>query len=195
MKIATPKARSSPMALIERTVDFLNHTGIRTTIFPGATGFLPHIRIEYGSIFVDPLCHVSDLLHEAGHIAIFPSAYRRTMNMNIAKAQRLMLDDLDTKSIHPDSQLYRAAIQSSDPEATAWAWAAGVYLDIDQFEIIGASPIHYDGHGASIRSMLLMGRYAGIHGLAHAGFCSVNKISSGYRKLPVYPELAMWLQH
>ena len=180
---------------IDATIEFLNLIGIATSRVDKAEGFLSGVRIEEGNLLVDPTCHVSDLLHEAGHVAIFPSRYRRLMTGNIEKAQRLMLDDVWSQNLHPDDPLSRAAMQSSDVEATAWAWAAGVHLSIEPCEIIMSRSTHYEGNGPIIRTMLSMGQYAGIHGLAHAGFCAVNKRVSAHSGKPLYPELAMWKQY
>jgi hypothetical protein len=46
------------------------------------------------------------------------------------------------------------------------------------------------GTGAEMRLSLSMGMYIGIHGLAHAGFCSTNR----FGRLPQYPKLAFWTQ-
>ena len=141
---------------------------------------------------VDPCCHVSDVLHEAGHLAIFPSRYRPWVNGNVAKAQRLMFDDLALTEPCPDSPLYRAAIQTSDSEATAWAFAAGVHLGFRENQIILAR--QYQGEGGGLRIALGVGAYHGIHGLAHAGFCATNRLVAQARGIPLYPKLAMWLQ-
>lgn len=177
---------------MDAAIQFLNSIGIATTSSPGATGFLPGVKISGGALFVDPSCHISDLLHEAGHVAIFPATYRHLMSGNISNAQRAMFDDLRKRDIDPDSQIYRAAIQSSDPEATAWAWAAGVHLGVEQDEIVLSH--QYEGDGESIRLGLALGLYIGIHGLAHAGFCSVNRMTAAYTGKPLYPKLAMWTQ-
>jgi uncharacterized protein len=100
--------------------------------------------------------------------------------------------DLGSKAV-PDSALARACIQCSDPEATAWAWAAGVHLGLDPKEIVQDD--EYGNGGSDIRLMLSMNKYMGINGLAFAGFCVTRpgplEQMSG---LPAYPKLAMWLQ-
>ncbi len=83
----------------------------------------------------------------------------------------------------------RAALQCSDPEATAWAWAAGKHLGIPEDEIILDS--EYGNDGAGIRLALSLRSYPGINGLAHAGFCAVR---DGVAPLPVFPALAHWTQ-
>ena len=103
-----------------------------------------------------------------------------------------MFKDLETRGLDPDDPLYRAAVQTSDPEATAWAFAAGKHLGFRENRIILAS--QYQGTGRDIRFALGVGQYMGIHGLAHAGFCAVNRLVAQARGIPQYPELAMWVQ-
>ncbi|MNG37652.1 hypothetical protein D3C84_1250700 [compost metagenome] len=50
----------------------------------------------------------------------------------------------------------------------------------------------YDGEGAILRMQLSANGYIGINGMSNAGFCIVRP--NKYSPLPVYPELAFWLQ-
>jgi len=65
--------------LTERMAAFLCGIGIdvRAERLPAET-FLPGLDIRHGAILVDEerLAHPGDLLHEAGHIAVAPSAQR-----------------------------------------------------------------------------------------------------------------------
>lgn len=99
-----------------------------------------------------------------------------------------MLRAVDEMNLHPDAPLYRTVIQCSDPEATAWAWSAGIALGVAHEAIIQDD--EYDGEGAGIRLALQLHAYIGIHGLAHAGFCAVR----AGRERPAWPELAYWTQ-
>jgi len=81
-------------------------------------------------------------------------------------------------------------MQASDPEATAWAWAAGKHLGIPEDVII--LDADYDNGGAIERMRLGARGHFGIQGMARAGFCVVR--ATPYRNLPVYPTLAFWLQ-
>ncbi|WP_237113908.1 hypothetical protein [Pseudomonas aeruginosa] len=81
-------------------------------------------------------------------------------------------------------------IQTSDTEVTAWAWAAGVHLQIPPKMIIMDD--EYSGEGPILRSQLKAMAYIGINGLSHGGFC--QRRANPYSSLPVYPSLAFWLQ-
>lgn len=110
------------------------------------------------------------------------------MDGNQYAGQREMLRCIDEKGLHPDAPLYRAVIQCSDPEATAWAWAAGVSLGLPDREIIRDDEC--DGEGADIGLALQMNAYIGIHGLAHAGICAIRKRGDQ----AAWPQLNFWTQ-
>ena len=94
------------------------------------------------------------------------------------KIQRLDLD--------PDHPMWRAAIQASDPEATAWAWAAGCAIGLDPSRVI--EDHEYDNSGREIRAMLRMRQYVGINGLVHAGMCLNPRRPTGF------PTMHRWVQ-
>jgi hypothetical protein len=175
---------------VEKTMAFLNEIGLPIAVVPGASAFLELIRIVEGRLEIDPLCPVSNILHEAGHLATVPSAFRHLMTGNLDEGIKRMFDEIEKMGLHPDHPLSRSAMQASEVEATAWAWAVGEHLDIPPDVAILDS--EYDNDGAEVRSMLMARAYYGIHGLMHAGFC-VNRANPN-RNLPVYPKLAYWLQ-
>lgn len=109
----------------DEAMRFLNEIGIISRYETGATGFSKGCRIDHGTLAVDPECRLSTPLHETGHLAITPRCFRSLMDGNLYAGQRKMLQLIDETSMHPDAPLYRAVIQCSDPEATAWAWSAG----------------------------------------------------------------------
>ncbi|WP_198361647.1 hypothetical protein [Burkholderia ubonensis] len=179
---------------LRQVIQALNGIGIEAHIVEGATGFLSGVRIVAGALHIAPDCRVSDALHEAGHLACVPKRYRHLANDDLDEMAREMLADVDRLDLHPDSPLYRAVIQCSDPEATAWAWAFGQYLGLAPEDIIEDHQYPDEvtglGTGAEVRMALSMRMYIGIHGLAHAGFCSTNR----FGRLPQYPQLAYWTQ-
>src|SRR5471032_920746 len=73
----------------------LNAIGIETVFVKEATGFLQNIRIVNGTLHVSPACDASDVLHEAGHLAIIPRRYRAQANDDLDVLTKFMLDDLD----------------------------------------------------------------------------------------------------
>lgn len=178
---------------LERVLAGLAEIGIATTIDATAKGFLDKIRIVDGRLHVAPDCPVGDVLHEAGHLAIIPRRYRSRANNDIGRLQREMLEDMTRTNEFPDSPIYRAVLQTSDPEATAWAYAFGKHLGLADEDIIEDHSYPDEtgkGTGADIRLSLSMRAYVGINGLAHAGFCSFR----GLGGLPKYPEMAFWTQ-
>lgn len=178
---------------LARVMAGLADIGITAVLDESAWGFLGKVRIVDGGLRIAPDCPVGDVLHEAGHLAIIPRRYRARANDNVGQIQREMLDDMDLLDEPIDSPLYRAVLQTSDPEATAWAYAFGRHLGLDAEDIIEDHSYRNAqgvGTGADIRLALTMGAYAGINGLAHAGFCSVNARG----RLPKYPALAFWTQ-
>lgn len=171
-------------------VDFLNGIGLPTRVVPGSSAFLEHVRIVNGELEIDIECSPSNLLHEAGHLAVFPQKYRHLMKDDIDDAVRLMFEAMSKEDLDPDGQEYRAAMQASESEATAWAWAAGVHLGIPEHLIILDE--EYEGDGENIRGMLSASAHFGVNGLMHAGFCQIKPLPN--RNLPIYPLLAFWLQ-
>ncbi|MNG07217.1 hypothetical protein D3C84_905070 [compost metagenome] len=113
------------------------------------------------------------------------------MERNVAGGLRQMLDRIAELGLPPDHPKVRAALQCSDPEATAWAWAAGLALDIPHELIV--MDAEYDGTGADIRMSLSMRAYVGINGLQHAGFTAAREQYT-WLGLPTYPLMAFWLQ-
>ncbi len=121
-------------------------------------------------------------------MAIVPGRFRSLMSDNLEAGIGEMFQAIAEMDLCPDHPIARAAIQCSDTEATAWAWAVGVTIGLPAEEIIQDD--EYDGDGAFIRVCLGANAYLGINGLAHAGFCRVGR-SGG---LPRYPKLAFWTQ-
>lgn len=169
---------------------FLHGIGLSVSVRPGASGFVEHVHIVEGGLMVDPRARASGLLHEAGHLAIAPTRYRHHLSGDLYKGLQKIMDEVLALKLDPDDPLMRAVLQMSDQEVTAWAWAAGKASGIpDEFII---QDDEYDNDGDSLRIALSLSRYTWINGLSHAGFCVPRK--NPYRSLPVYPELAFWLQ-
>lgn len=124
-----------------------------------------------------------------GHLACVPARFRGYMSDNLASGMRRMLNEIEQMMLEPDHPLERAAIQCSDPEATAWAWAAGMAIGLKPEQIIQDD--EYSDSGASIRFMLQQNQYRGINGLSSAGMCK-----RGYMTPPElrYPVMTNWLQ-
>lgn len=173
------------MSDLERAIRFVRSVGIPVTLSSEEVkGFAPGIEIRAGELFVGPGATASSFLHEAGHLAILPGNVRNWAAGDIDIVVERMFQWLKRieAGVEPDAPLMRAAIQASDPEATAWAWAAGAAASLRPTETIRNED--YEGDGAAIRLQLSARRYVGIHGLQHAGLCSVRN----------YPVMSAWLQ-
>lgn len=178
---------------LPQVVEALRAIGLDVRMVPEAIGFLDGVRIEGGALLVAPGCRISNLCHEAGHLACLPARYRHLATDDIDVLVPVMFEDLTRLGVDPDSPLYRAVLQCSDTEATAWAWAFGVHLGLEPETII--EDYQYpdedgNGTGAEVRLQVSMGMHFGVNGLARAGFCSTNR----FGRLPVYPKLAFWTQ-
>lgn len=171
-------------------MQFLAGIGLHAEIVPGARGFIEGVCVVNGGLHVDPGARASGLLHEAGHLAIVPNAYRHHLNGDLDEGMGRIFEEVDALGLEHDDPLLRAMLQTGDPEATAWAWAAGMALGMPAAKVIQND--EYGGDGAFIRSALAANSYVGINGISHAGFCVVR--ANPYRKLPVYPGMAFWLQ-
>ena len=168
---------------LSSVVDFLTAVGLPLIVRPTRGSFLPSVEISQGGLQVDPGCLVSNVLHEAGHLAIIPGQFRSLADGDLSRCERAMFDALPGMEI--DGPLYRATVQSGECEATAWAWAAGIHIGLLPGSIIRDED--YGGDGEAIRCMVATGRYFGVHGLSHAGFCSL-------RGEGCYPRMRHWIQ-
>lgn len=174
-----------------QAINFVRSIGIEVEIRESVSGFIDHALIENGRLIVDPKCPVSGLLHEAGHIAIVPRQFHHLLSGNLYNSLRAIFESEAYVNAEIDSPLSRAILQISDPEVTAWAFAAGRHLGIPDDLII--MDHEYDGSGEEIRLRLQWKEYFGINGLAHAGFCALRKLYNP-KNLAVYPELSFWVQ-
>lgn len=177
----------------QRVIGFLNSIGLQTAALEGAGGFVPGILIKKGIINFDiEVASIADLLHEAGHIAITPPEYRHLMSKALFKGMRLMVESIEGDSVEIDSPLFKAIMQCTDTEATAWAYAAGMQLQIPPNKIIDSQA--YDGTGAYVLQALQLGCYPGINGLHHSGMSIKGSIFAKMLNKEPYPEMLRWTQ-
>lgn len=184
---AHSRATPSPSTCIhrEQALSFLVGLGLEVRYGSTDGGFVRGIRIDAGVIVYDEHASASNLLHEAGHIAICPGRFRKSLTGNLDASFDQILSAANLAHEEPDSPLSRALLQMSDPEATAWAFAAGVAAGIPHERIIEARD--YNGEGPAIRRCLAAGQYLGINGLQHAG---MTRLRGSVR----YPSMLRWLQ-
>lgn len=159
---------------IQTIVDFLNAVGIsaRQGVVP-ADSFLPGLRIVDGGLIYDPatLRWPGDLLHEAGHIATIPAESRAGLNDAL----------VDTP----------AAPFGGEAEATAWAFAALMYLGLPLPLLFHDGGYH--GKSAGLIVTYAMGVYPGCHGLIQSGM-ALSTGEAARTGMPAYPQMIHWLR-
>ena len=185
----TVDARSRESLL--RVMAFLNDIGIQTVFGEvPKDSFLREVAVVHGGLVVTPHAKPSAVLHEAGHLALIPGQHRHKAHGDLfAVINEVLNEEWDD----PCCEGAIAAIQCGDLEATAWAWAAGLSLGLEGRDII-MDP-EFSNTGRSLRTALNAKAYCGINGLAAAGLCVVKSPElSKASGLPIYPELARWVQ-
>jgi hypothetical protein len=177
---------------LRRIQAFLDRVGIVMTQTPDPVeGFLPGVRIVHGGLLVGPGADADSILHEAGHLATTPAPFRDLMHGNVTGGQKKMADALLAGVLDPECDLVVQAMQCSDAEASAWAFAAGRAIGLPDDKIILDSS--FDGGGASIRQALALSAYLGINGMVRAGMCAQG-LYARMKGLPAYPEMIRWTQ-
>ena len=146
---------------------FLERIGIGVSLQPlGDDTFLPGVTIRDGTLVADPakLRWPSDLLHEAGHIAVTAPEDRATLNA--------VPDD-------PGEEM----------AALAWSYAAAVEIGLDPRLLFHDG---YKGGGAALASGFAAGQGVGAPMLAWYGMCSEPHRTDD--PLEPYPKLTRWLR-
>jgi hypothetical protein len=159
---------------LDRIVAFLAGIGLppRAATLDGDT-FLPGIRIMRGELVYDParLAWPSDLLHEAGHIALTPAAHRGS------------LDDALTAEQHFE--------HGGEVESIAWSYAASVRLAMPVESLFHEGG--YRGHATGLALSFSLGVYVGVAGLAALGLCAIGE-DARHRGIEPYPRMLRWLR-
>ena len=177
-----------------KTVDFLNKIGLNT-VFENNNSvfnktFIKNVSIIDGTLFINKKTKISDLLHEAGHLAVLHPDYRKLINNNLTSILQKMATEIDTAKQENEKYGYCEEVC-----ATAWAGAVGFYLKLKDNDIINKK--QYQNGGADILCSLKNNCYIGIKQLQYAGFCvqyEPAKRLTQFADLPVYPQLKKWLQ-
>jgi hypothetical protein len=125
--------------LTNQIAGFLNEIGlpVRSGTVAEKT-VLPGIYVEHGVLIVDEdrLLYPGDLLHEAGHLAVTPSAVRSSLSGNTG-------DD-----------------GGEEMAAIAWSYAAALHLKLDLAVVF--HPAGYRGASQSIITNFSQRRYFGV---------------------------------
>ena len=154
----------------EKALTFLREIGIETHFcsLVEESCFLPGLLIKAGRILIDAekLLYAGDVLHEAGHVAVVPSAERT--------------------SLHGPLIGQRKEAPAEEMMAIAWSYAACVHLDIDPSFVFHESG--YQGGGASIAQNFREGNYFGVPLLQWLGMTGCAGEGA------VYPAMDKWLR-
>jgi len=161
-------AAALPDPLARRIAAFLERIGIAVAVGRlDEETFLPGIRVSAGGLIVDPerLKWPTDLLHEAGHIALTDPAERAS---------------LDRVSDDPGEEM----------GAIAWSYAAAVALGIEATTLFHEE---YRGGGEALARTFASGQDVGVPMLAWHGLCAQPHRSDPAGPTP-YPHMLRWLR-
>ncbi|MDP5138005.1 hypothetical protein ORJ04_18810 [Rheinheimera baltica] len=154
---------------LRKILDFFNTIGINWKFQSlQKAGFLPGVQIENGCLRIAPeqLANPGDLLHEAGHIAIMPTASRH------------FLQD--------DVRISAGQGAAEEMAAIAWSWAALMALQLPPEFLF-----HPDGYKGSSAAYITAFCEQGGFGhplLSWYGLCLPAGQADGY------PKMQCWLR-
>ena len=156
------------------SIAFLRDIGIAVQLEPLSDAeFLPGVRIVGAGLWVDPSCMMaaSDVLHEAGHIAVTPRAQREQL----------------LGTVGPDFHFE----WGGEVEAIAWSFAAATHLGMPLDELF--HPLGYRGNASGLAFNFSLGVYPGAHGLCRTGLSltPAQALEQGARP---YPAMQRWLR-
>lgn len=195
-----------------RVLDGIRALGVpvRTYDAPHPRAILPGVWIESGILGVCPWAVMpGDILHEAGHLAVWPSRFRHLIgpgsidevDMPHARAVLEYMTSREAFSLGVDHWLFRALLQSGEDEANAWSYAAALAVDLPPEQVFmhrypGDVPHRhqpYQGEGESVMWGLVRGSSLGINGLQAAGMCRIRNFP-GQDPVPLWPKMIRWMQ-
>ena len=168
------KNNSTEQAAFEKCIVFLNGIGIVTRFIEGdPNGLLPGLSIEDGTILINSprLINPGDILHEAGHLAVIPSADRRILNNAEIPG--------------------RENREAEEMMAITWSYAACIYLEIDPRFVLHENG--YKGGESFIIEQCDTGQYFGLPMLRSVGLTLDEKTAAKLKILP-FPHMIKWLR-
>jgi len=190
-----PMARSRRIDItgaFARSAAFLSELGITISLDPTVKGFLRNVAIDGGALVVasydDDVS--SELLHEAGHLAVIPSVFRGEASGDLSNLAPLMDDWFAARpralELNEDP-IARGILQCGECEAVAWSYAAAHAIGIDT-----RIPFRrgFEGTGLALHDQVASGYYFGVHGLAAGGMTELPRFQA---RTP-FPAMKRWLQ-
>jgi hypothetical protein len=93
---------------------------------------VPNILLQNGKLIIDPIRSLpGDILHEAGHLAIFPKRLRKYCSNNTISYGDEMDRVLKEHNIDPTEDEENALMYCYDDQAPqAWQFAANIHLNL-----------------------------------------------------------------
>jgi hypothetical protein len=150
--------------------------------------FLPNIVIRNGRLIVDPLRALpGDILHEAGHVAIFPARIRPYCSNYSINSGNQMADVLAKAGIEPTIQELKA-LQYCFEDLAPVAWQFAANLKIGFPSAVGFAT-GFKGQGMYVHNSILQS--VGLH-MGH-----VTSVSLFYLRMTAskasFPTMLRWL--
>jgi hypothetical protein len=165
---------NTDQAAFEKCIVFLNGIGIVTRFIEGdPKGLLPGLSIEDGTILINSsrLVNPGDILHEAGHLAVIPSADRRILN-----------------NAEIPGREHREA---EEMMAITWSYAACIYLEIDPTFVFHENG--YKGGESYIMEQCDTRQYFGLPMLRAVGL-TIDEKTATRLNIPLFPHMIKWLR-
>jgi len=128
--------------------------------------FSKNVYLKDGSLIYTNEAHISNILHEAGHLAIFPSEIRKIASGSLSVAYRTLGELISKMDIYDEVKL-QSYMGCDDDGATAWAWCVGLMLGYKPKEIIRNRD--YGNGGQDVREGLQTRYYSGVKRLYYLG--------------------------
>lgn len=157
---------------IHTIVTFLREIGLRVMIESHEEpSFLPGIKIKNGGLSLDlsKLHYPGDILHEAGHLAVFPLSSRA-----------------DFDGVLPDTNEHKGGELAS----LAWSYAACLHLGFAANVVFHEDG--YKGESAWLIETFGAGSYIGLPMLQYRGMTYDEKKAKEFGVKP-FPEMQHWL--
>lgn len=151
-------------------LEFLRALGLQVDERPITRATLVSgVDIIGGALVIDEpqLCKPADVLHEAAHILLTPSAERAALENPLISSP------------------------SEEMSAIAWTWAAALQLRIDPAEVFHEQVL--SGNGPTLLENFSTGRYVGVPMLQYWGL-TLEPDRAREHGQPAYPHMLRWVR-
>lgn len=172
-----------------QAISFFTSIGITIQLTSDSIpSFLSGVWISDETLFINPReSTVGDVFHEAGHLAVCPSEFRKHISAGDLTDLTEYIDQyfelhspFDQDFV--ETSLFRSTLQMGETESIAWSYAAAIAAGIEPESIFSTG---FLGAGEHIYSNLKHNCYVGINGLHHGGMCNMRE----------FPKMKLWMQN